>query len=60
MSLNKAYENLKYDIRLLDLNLRLGYLTQAEYDKHVQALQDLESQSEKLDLEGVESSDIEQ
>ena len=28
MSLNKAYEKLKFDKRLLDLNLRLGNLTQ--------------------------------
>ncbi len=51
MSLNKAVENLKFDKRLLDLNLRLGRLTQAEYDQHVKALTDLESDALKIDLE---------
>lgn len=56
MSLNKAVENLKYDMRLLDLNLRLGRLTQAEYDQHIKSLQDLEAESAKIDLE-TKSSD---
>jgi hypothetical protein len=51
MSLNKAVENLKYDSRLLDINLRLGRLTQVEYDQHIKALTDLESESLKIDLE---------
>lgn len=51
MSLNKAVENLKFDMRLLDLNLRLGRLTQAEYDQHIRSLVDLESDSQKIDLE---------
>lgn len=51
MSLNKAVENLKFDSRLLDINLRLGRLTQAEYDQHIKALADLESDALKIDLE---------
>jgi hypothetical protein len=51
MSLNKAVENLKFDSRLLDLNLRLGRLTQAEYDQYIKTLADLESDSLKIDLE---------
>ncbi len=51
MSLNKAYEKLKFDKRLLDLNLRLGNLTQEEYDKHMKSLEDLESNSEKIEFE---------
>lgn len=51
MSLNKAVDNLKFDKRLLDLNLRLGRLTQAEYDQHSKELVDLESDSLKVDLE---------
>lgn len=51
MSLNKAVENLKFDSRLLDINLRLGRITQAEYDQHINALADLESDSLKIDLE---------
>lgn len=51
MSLNKAVENLKFDMRLLDLNLRLGRLTQSEYDQHIKSLTDLESDSVKIDLD---------
>lgn len=51
MSLNKAVENLKFDKRLLDLNLRLGRLTQDEYNQHLKSLEDLEVDSAKLDLE---------
>lgn len=51
MSLNKAVENLKFDKRLLDLNLRLGRLTQEEYSQHLQNLTDLEADSAKVDLE---------
>ena len=51
MSLNKAVENLKFDKRLLDLNLRLGRVTQEEYDQHLNQLTDLESDSSRLDLE---------
>jgi hypothetical protein len=51
MSLNKAVENLKFDKRLLDLNLRLGRLTQDEYNQHLKGLEDLESDSSKVDLE---------
>lgn len=51
MSLNKAVENLKFDKRLLDLNLRLGRLTEAEYNEHIKQLADLEADSLKLDIE---------
>lgn len=51
MSLNKAYEKMKYDRRLLDLNLRLGQITQEEYDKYVNALPDSSENSEKINIE---------
>jgi len=51
MSLNKALEDLKFDKRLTELNIRLGRITQEEVDKHDAALEDLESQAEKLDLD---------
>ncbi|MBC7742618.1 MAG: hypothetical protein H7061_10500 [Bdellovibrionaceae bacterium] len=51
MSLNKALENLKFDKRLEELNIKMGRLTQSEVDKQTAALPDLESQSEKLDIE---------
>ncbi len=52
MSLNKAVENLKFDMRLLDLNLRLGRITQAEHDQYVKSLENLESEAVNLDIEG--------
>ena len=51
MSLNKALENLKFDKRLVELNLKLGRLTQAEIDQNTKNLPDLEAQCEKLDIE---------
>lgn len=51
MSLNKALEELKFDKRLTELNLRLGRITQEEVEKNLSSLEDLESQVEKLDLE---------
>ena len=51
MSLNKSYEKMKYDRRLLDLNLRLGQITQEEYDKYVNTLPDSAENSEKINIE---------
>lgn len=51
MSLNKAVENLKFDKRILEINLRLGRLTQDEYNQHLSGLADLEADSSKVDLE---------
>lgn len=57
MSLNKAVENLKFDKRLFEINVRLGRVTQAEIDQNDKNLQDLESESEKIDIEGTEKAD---
>ncbi|MEK6627946.1 MAG: hypothetical protein AABY53_04920 [Bdellovibrionota bacterium] len=51
MSLNKALENLKFDKRLTELNLKLGRVTQAEITQNTKMLPDLEAQCEKLDIE---------
>lgn len=55
MSLNKALEDLKFDKRLTELNLRLGRITKEEVEKQINALEDLESQVEKLDLDSEKS-----
>lgn len=55
MSLNKAIENLKFDKRLVELNLKLGRVTQQELDQKSKDLPDLEAQSEKLNLEKEEN-----
>ncbi len=51
MSLNKAYEKMKYDRRLLDLNLRLGQITKEEYDKFVQSLADASENATNLEID---------
>ena len=51
MSLNKALENLKFDKRLVELNLKLGRVTLEEIEQNTQNLPDLEAQCEKLDIE---------
>jgi len=51
VSLNKALEDLKFDKRLVDLNVKMGRVTKEQLEQHKQGLQDLESQCEKLDLE---------
>lgn len=51
MSLNKSMEKMKFDHRLLDLNLRLGLITQEEYDKYVVSLPDSAENSEKINIE---------
>ncbi len=57
MSLNKSVENLKFDKRLFEINLRLGRVTQEEIEKYDKSLVDLESDSEKIDIEGTEKTD---
>ncbi len=42
---------MKYDHRLLEINLRLGHITQEEYDKYVNALPDVGDNSEKINIE---------
>lgn len=50
-SLNKALEDLKFDKRLVDLNIKMGRVTQEQIDQNTKGLQDLENQCEKLDIE---------
>ena len=57
MSLNKALEGLKFDKRLLEMNVRLGIIKKEDIAHYEKSLVDLESQSEKLDIEK-EDSDI--
>jgi hypothetical protein len=49
--LEKQMQFLKYDKRLLEINLKNGTLTQADYDQHVTTLRDDASRSERMDLE---------
>ncbi|AGH95059.1 hypothetical protein [Pseudobdellovibrio exovorus] len=51
MSLNKALEELKYDKRLVDLNIKMGRVTKEQVEQYTQNLEDLEALCEKLDIE---------
>ena len=51
MSLNKALETLKFDKRLLELNLKQGRITKEEFEQAQKALPDLQDNCEKLDIE---------
>ena len=51
MSLNKALQDLKFDKRLLDLNLKQGRITKEEFEQYQKSLPDLQEACEKLDIE---------
>ena len=48
--LQEQMDILKFDKRLLEINLKNGSLTENEYKTHLSQLNDVESQSEKLVL----------
>ncbi len=50
MSLVNDLENKKFDIRLLDWNLKNNRITQSEYDKMIGQLEDRKNQSETVVL----------
>lgn len=58
MSLNKALENLKFDKRLIELNLKLGRINKSDLDQHKTSLKDVEVNCEKIDLEKEEKNSI--
>lgn len=58
MSLNKALEGLKFDKRLLEMNVRLGVIKKEDIIQNDIALVDLEAQSEKLDIEKEDSDPV--
>lgn len=43
---------LKYDKRLLEINLKSGAITRAEFDQHIKSLKDEVDRSERMTLEG--------
>jgi hypothetical protein len=58
MSLNKALQDLKFDNRLFELNMKQGRLTKEEIEKHQKSLEDLEANSEKINIEKEEVSSL--
>ena len=57
--LQEQMEILKFDKRLLEINLKNGSLSEEDYKAHLAKLADLESQSEKLVLEDSAASSSE-
>ena len=55
MSLNKALEDLKFDKRLVELNLKQGRLTKEQLEQYQNALPDLKEACENLDIEKEET-----
>ncbi len=51
MSLKNSIENLKYDARMVDINLKASLLTQAERKAHLDKLPDLASNSEPVEFD---------
>lgn len=48
MSLNRAFERMKFDKRLIELELRNNKITQEEYQQHLASLEDLTSKMQLL------------
>ena len=55
MSLNKALEDLKFDKRLVELNMKQGRLTKEQLEQYQKSLPDLQDNCEKLDIEKEET-----
>ncbi|MEZ4871546.1 MAG: hypothetical protein R2827_04715 [Bdellovibrionales bacterium] len=51
MSLSNSLKNKKFDIRMLEWNLKNGIITQQEYDQHIANLSDDTPRSENLKFE---------
>lgn len=45
-----ALQDLRFDVRMKDINIRKGEITQDELNKHLQQLKDLQDQAETLDF----------
>ncbi len=51
MDLNQALENLKFDIRMRDWNLKQGLIKNEDWDSYLKSLTDSSSASEPVTLE---------
>ncbi|MCB0392672.1 MAG: hypothetical protein KDD58_15385 [Bdellovibrionales bacterium] len=49
--LDTALENLKFDSRMIDWNIKNGLLTQEELKAHLDSLKDTAANSESLEIE---------
>lgn len=51
MSLEKAMKDLKFDARMIEINLNTGRITKEELKKHLETLPDSTDNSEALEIE---------
>lgn len=57
--LRKQMQYLKFDKRLLEINMKSGTITAEDYQNHLGQLEDVEAKSESIDLEGENNNDSE-
>jgi len=55
ISLKKAMDEKKFDIRLLDLHLQTGKISQKEYNEYFKALKDCQDNAVVLQLDSNDS-----
>ena len=59
MSLKESLEKLKFDARMVDINMKTKVLSEEELKSHLAKLQDLESSALQLDLDNSSDDDSE-
>ena len=59
MNFKKAVDNHKFDIRMVNLNIRTGVLSKEDLDKQLSSLPDLSDKIEKLKVEHTGNSESE-
>ena len=51
MDLSKALENLKYDVRMKDWNLKQGIIKEKDVEDHLKGLKDISASSVPLEFQ---------
>ena len=62
MDLKDATENLQFDVRMIEMNLKNGSITKEQYQQYLSSLNDIADEAQKLELEEdveAEASDVE-
>jgi hypothetical protein len=57
MSLKSAMDNLKFDSRMIEINLKNQSITKDEYKKYLDKLSDVKNVAIPLDIESAEDHD---
>ena len=62
MDLKDATENLQFDVRMIEMNLKNGSITKEQYQQYLSSLNDIADEAQKLELEEdveAEASEVE-